>query len=1214
MLRWQHLFPAAILQRGRDYFRNNKVRSLIRDGEVFYGVVEGTKEYSVTVRTAGDRVIGMDCECPYAEDGTYCKHMAAVLYEISATEVPMMRAKKKKEAEKPLRRLVAPFAQENEENSYRYYLPSRFTSNLEIYSDTYEKAKKLAEGPDIQDFSIQQMSGRLRSGTENVLYAEARFRNNPYYGAVLYIGRDRVERMVCPVRDCKNYYRSFPDPEHMEICEHCLAMLLLAVKEIDRHPEWDGTDNGAMYLLRNYWEQIRARGTAQTEADGSGSAGREVFLEPRLEESDEGLSLRFRVGTADKLYVLKSPELLVDAVGEGKEFVLGTKSSLNFAADRFAEKDRPWYELIQQAVMEKRRHESQSYGYEKKLQGIELYGTRMDGFFELAEGSELEYKKADGKKKLLTVTAEPPEIVLQLRKNVSEDGTFHGMTLEGKLPELISGVRYRYCLEEERLCRVDEERGRILEQLSGGAEDGFLQISIGRNFLTDFYRNIIPQLSKLARIEEPDYEEIVSYMPPEAGFRFSLDAVDGTPLCRAEAVYGDESYLLTDWLKDRQENLGYRDQIQETAVLLRVEEYFPEPLEHGEMSADPSEDSVYRVLTEGLDVLYGLGEVLSTSRFDSLRVRKGIRIQLGVSVDSDIMDLRIQSDDVTLAELAEILKSYRLKKKYHRLKNGDFLRLDQGIGELAALTDTLRLSEKDLLSGEISVPAYRALYLESMLEKTEEIYAQRDRRFRSLIKNFNTVKDSDFEVPEELGGVLRGYQVYGYKWLRTLAACGFGGILADEMGLGKTLQVIAVLLAEKLEGSIGTSLVVCPASLVYNWAEEFHRFAPELTVCPVEGSQTERKEIIEHCARWDVIISSYDHLKRDVPYYEGKRFLYEVLDEAQFIKNQATASAKAVKVIGAGHRIALTGTPIENRLSELWSIFDYLMPGFLYRYESFRQEMEKPITKDGDEAASARLRTMVGPFILRRLKTEVLKDLPEKTEEPHVVRFGEEQQKLYDAQVAHMKQMLREESDESFRKSKIQVLAELTKIRQICCDPSLLYENYQGGSAKLEACLDLLQSAIGGEHRVLLFSQFTSMLEILKKRLSQEGIRYYEITGATPKKERLRLVTDFNSGEVPVFLISLRAGGTGLNLTGADIVIHYDPWWNAAAQNQATDRAHRIGQQKPVTVYKLLAKDSVEEKIAALQEKKLNLADEIIGGEQVSFSSLSREELLALVG
>ena len=737
---------------------------------------------------------------------------------------------------------------------------------------------------------------------------------------------------------------------------------------------------------------------------------------------------------------------------------------------------------------------------------------------------------------------------------------------------------------------------------------------IGRNFLTDFYYHILPELADSIELSEPDRNEIMQFLPPEVSFRFYLDAEEGTPLCRATAQYGEQVELpLSDWVQEGKPVSDFRDQFQESAVLMRLEEYFPYLREDGEFAADPDEDSVFRVLTEGVDLLCRMGEVMSTSRFDALKVKRGVKVQVGVSVESGLMDLKISSEDVSLAELAEILSSYRKKKKYHRLKNGDYIRIDDSIGELAALTETLQLGKKELLSGEASVPAYRALYLEQMLENAQKIYTTRDRHYRQLIKDFRSVRESDYEVPEELVQTLRGYQLYGYKWLRTLSSCGFGGILADEMGLGKTLQIIAVLLAEKQEGSIGTSLIVCPASLVYNWEEEFRRFAPLLTVRPVEGSQTERQEIIEHSGKWDVLITSYDTLKRDIQAYEQKLFLYEVLDEAQFIKNQATASAKAVKIIHSKHRFALTGTPIENRLSELWSIFDYLMPGFLYRYETFRNELERPITREGDEEASLRLRRMTAPFILRRLKTEVLKDLPEKVEETHVVRFTEEQQMLYDAQVVRMKNLLQEETEDSYRKSKIQILAELTRIRQICCDPALLFENYSGGSAKMEACVDLIRSAIEGEHRVLLFSQFTSMLDLLKERLKQESIAYFEITGATPKKERMRLVTDFNEGDVPLFLISLRAGGTGLNLTGADIVIHYDPWWNAAAQNQATDRAHRIGQQKPVTVFKLIAKDSIEEKIQQLQEAKLNLADEIIGGEQVSFASLSRDELLALI-
>ncbi len=342
------------------------------------------------------------------------------------------------------------------------------------------------------------------------------------------------------------------------------------------------------------------------------------------------------------------------------------------------------------------------------------------------------------------------------------------------------------------------------------------------------------------------------------------------------------------------------------------------------------------------------------------------------------------------------------------------------------------------------------------------------------------------------------------------------------------------------------------------------------------------------------------------------RFSLMVLDEAQYIKNQKASMTKAVKAVNAELRFALTGTPIENRLTELWSIFDYLMPGFLYSYTEFSRRLETPITKQKDPAATERLKRMTSPFILRRLKADVLKDLPPKLEEVRYTRFDDEQRKIYDGQVVRMKQLVA--SSDGSGEDKLRLFAELTRIRQICCDPSLILEDYRGGSAKRDACLELVKSAMGGGHRMLVFSQFTSMLALLEEDLKAEGIPCFKLTGSTPKEQRLRLVREFNDGDTPVFLISLKAGGTGLNLTGADVVIHYDPWWNLAAQNQATDRAHRIGQQNQVTVYRIIVKDTIEERILALQEAKRDLAEAVLSGEGTSLASLSQEELLQLLG
>ena len=490
---------------------------------------------------------------------------------------------------------------------------------------------------------------------------------------------------------------------------------------------------------------------------------------------------------------------------------------------------------------------------------------------------------------------------------------------------------------------------------------------------------------------------------------------------------------------------------------------------------------------------------------------------------------------------------------------------------------------------------------------------------------------------------------------------GFGGILADDMGLGKTLQVIAFLLSEFLErrntvveniavketamlnmqsgieaveqvykaaemqeadgkkadGQTGklqrNTLIVAPASLVYNWSSEIQRFAPELTAKMVTGTAAERRQILAEADSEDILLTSYDLLKRDISEYEGYKFRCEIIDEAQYIKNANTQAAKAVKEVQADFRLALTGTPVENRLSELWSIFDYLMPGFLYSYKKFREEVEIPAVQNSDEDAMKRLQKMIRPFVLRRLKKEVLTDLPDKLEENMFVQLTGEQQKLYDAHVKRMMLMLDKQSEEEFKTSKITILAELTKLRQICCDPSLIFADYKADSAKVDMCLNMISNAVESGHKILLFSQFTTMLDHLAKRLEEEKISYYMLTGSTSKEKRAQMVENFNTDDTQVFCISLKAGGTGLNLTAADIVIHFDPWWNLAVQNQATDRAHRIGQKNVVNVYKLIVKDTIEENILKLQEKKRELADQILEGEGLNGGSFTKEELMELL-
>lgn len=582
--------------------------------------------------------------------------------------------------------------------------------------------------------------------------------------------------------------------------------------------------------------------------------------------------------------------------------------------------------------------------------------------------------------------------------------------------------------------------------------------------------------------------------------------------------------------------------------------------------------------------------------------------------------MSMASNQFNKEELAEIFSSYDRKKKYHRLKNGAFITFNKEQKQvMSALLDVMKNYADKKNPDTIKMPLFRALYLDELLAEKESVELKKNREYRKLIGKMRSYENGDYEVPQSLEAVLREYQRDGFYWIKTLKENGFGGILADDMGLGKTLQILAFLLSEKEQGKVGDelrTLIVAPASLVYNWKKEVERFTPQLSVCVMAGTAHERKELIKNqTSNVDVWITSYDLLKRDIELYQDIVFANEIIDEAQYIKNQTTHAAKSVRLVNSSFRMALTGTPMENRLSELWSIFDYLMPGFLYGYTRFRSEIETLIVSDKDEDAMTRLRAMIHPFILRRLKKDVLKELPEKQEEIVTVALSGEQKKLYQAHSQRLKMFLEDQNDEDFAQNKLQILAELTKLRQLCCGPELLLENYKGENAKLETCIELITQAIAGGHKILLFSQFTSMLDLIGEELKKAKIDYYRIDGSVKKEARMEMVEQFQNpqNQVSVFCISLKAGGTGLNMTAADIVIHYDPWWNKAAQNQATDRAHRIGQKHAINVYQLIAEETIEQKICELQQVKEDLAEEVLSGEGISSTQFNKDEIMNLL-
>lgn len=535
---------------------------------------------------------------------------------------------------------------------------------------------------------------------------------------------------------------------------------------------------------------------------------------------------------------------------------------------------------------------------------------------------------------------------------------------------------------------------------------------------------------------------------------------------------------------------------------------------------------------------------------------------------------------------------------------GRFRRILTTLGELMEFKfdgkGPLRLGKLDaaLLAGDLAG--------ESMAVDVPREIGELSERLR----NFETI--DPVPVPPGLRAELRDYQREGYQWMQFLLTHGLHGILADDMGLGKTLQTLTHLLAEVESGNHDgkPSLVIAPTSVVMNWQREAAKFAPDLRVLVLQGA--DRKSRFRRIPAADLVLTSYALLHRDLEALLEHEFHLLILDEAQHIKNPEAQVTRAVAALRAGHRLCLSGTPVENHLGELWSLMEFLMPGFLGSLENFRSTWQTPIEKNGNDSRRAALVRRVGPLILRRTKHDVAKELPPKTEILHQIEMTEVQKDLYETVRSTMDKQVRQALAIRGQQAQIMFLDALLKLRQICCHPRLLGEEHAaGGSAKFEYLVDLLETFREEGHRVLVFSQFTSMLDLIEAHLIAKKVSYLKLTGAT--KDRQSLVERFQGGEGEVFLISLKAGGTGLTLTGADTVIHYDPWWNPAAENQATDRAYRIGQDKPVFVHKLICTSTVEERIQRMQEKKDDLATDLLSGA-VTGIQLTPETMAGLLG
>lgn len=1014
-------------------------------------------------------------------------------------------------------------------------------------------------------------------------------------------------------------------------CVHAKALQeAFARQQKAEHTPPVSTSPEIRMMIREYTNREVARILGEEEREP-------VYLHPYLQIRRGEVLLEARIGR-EKRYIVKNLLEFAQAVHSGKRVEYGKGMAFEHVPSAFAPESRPFLDLLLEEADAYIRHYEEMRGHAglplPVMRALTLGSAARDRLFDLLEGKEVQTEDEKGAERVCQVERKDPRFPVE----VEARGDGIAVTVPSALTSF-RGEQRLYVADGLRLFGCSElyteTMGVFLEQMEqGGRECGSRkekrELLVGSRDIPLFYARVLEGMEALGILQSPeiDWEK---YRPEalKARFEFDSDSPDELRL-RPTLSYGDFTFSpLADEHVPREICRDVPAEFYISRLITRYFSYWED--ESGELVIRGDEEALYQVLSEGMTQFQEVGEVWLSESVRHLRVLPPPEVSMGVSLGGGWLDLKIETAGIDPAELLQVLSEYRQKKKYYRMKNGEFLQLSGGgLQALDSLTADLGLTKSEFQAGEAKIPAYRAFYLDSLSGDGRMKLFQRDEAYGMMVRDLKTAQSVSYAVPAVLEKTLREYQKIGYTWMRTLARYHFGGILADDMGLGKTLQVIALLTAfyqekteQKAAGNEGSgselplpSLIVCPASLVYNWGQEFARFSPGIRVLLIAGTAKERQEQLEEQMRMEasegaqVIITSYDLLKRDREAYLGRTFEYEIIDEAQVIKNAKTQGAKAVKEISANARFALTGTPVENRLSEFWSIFDFLMPGFLYSYRKFRERYELPIVKNQDPEALTALRRMTGPFVLRRLKKDVLRELPTKEERIVYSAASGRQQKLYTASALKLKEALAGGAWSG--NGKLEVLSQLMRLRQICCDPALCFEDYTGESAKLETCVSLIASASAAGHKILLFSQFASMLERIRERLLQEGISSHLLVGATPKEERSRMVQAFASDEVPVFLISLKAGGTGLNLTAADIVIHYDPWWNVAAQNQATDRAYRIGQEKPVTVYKLILKDTIEENLLKLQNAKLALAAQVVSEGMVSLGDLSQNELMEL--
>ena len=914
-----------------------------------------------------------------------------------------------------------------------------------------------------------------------------------------------------------------------------------------------------------------------------------VRLEITLTHLKEGLSLSLRAGQ-DRLYVVRQMLRFLRDWRQKTETVFSSRFTLDPARLGFDEKIERLLDFLYTIYCEK-----------ETLDHLPARGGKT---LPLDRYAGLVLEKLEDIPFLLEIGEN-----VTLQDGIPEDELPILCSLNGTLQDLNAVIRvpgplfrltedFRYVAFKGQAVRMTGNQRQLLAAIRRDLKGGEAVYQFGGPDAAVFLNETLPVLyESMAVAIQGDLEDKLVRLPLR--ITVYLDKINRDVSARILFCYG--SYEINPFSREMPSNIFlYRDAAREGEVMHLLSHAGFHVRE--DIAVLHGTEAIYRFITEGTQKLAKYAEVFFSNEFRQMDPRRP-HLTARMNVRGSGIILTLLDGDTEIEELRPILRALQEKRDYFRFQDGSFLDLS-GLDEWQTLAQAV--SEADEEPGRKDdadlrpLAMYRAAYLNALVEKNHLPV--------SVSEEVTRAASLQAAIPPLRLSSLRPYQVRGYEWIMTLDALHMGGILADDMGLGKTIQTIAAIervhdLPDRLP-----SLIVAPRSLMYNWVNEFSRFAPNLSVTLVQGSQPERELILDAAAAEppDALITSYPLIRRDIEQLSRIPFHFAVLDEAQQIKNAQSVAARAVKKLQARTRLALTGTPMENHAGELWSLMDFCLPGYLPSYARFLKRYQ-----DGNSWDD--LRTRIRPFLMRRLREDVLDELPPLMEHTLYCEMTEEQKKVYDAVLyqcrVRVDDILR---NQGMNRGRTQILSAIMQLRQVCCHPTLCMDGYLGGSGKEDLLMDLVPQAIQQHRRILLFSQFTTMLRLLEKRLHREGIETLYLDGHTPTKERQDLTERFNQGQGSIFLISLKAGGTGLNLTGADMVIHYDPWWNPAAQDQATARAHRIGQTRPVNVFSLVTHNTIEEQVVRMSENKRQLFDQLITAGEMLPTQLTDEDILSL--